>query len=137
MNAATILKLYLATLAIFLVIDLIWLGLVARGFYQKHLGGLMAEQVNWGAAFLFYLLFVAGVLIFAVVPALARQSALYAVFYGALFGLFTYATYDLTNLATLKGWPAAIVWVDIAWGIVLSGSVSGFGYLAGRWIGQG
>ena len=135
MNATTVVKLYLVTIPIFLVVDLIWLGILARGFYQKHLGGLMAEQVNWGAAFLFYLLFVGGILIFAVVPAMGRQSLGYAVIYGALFGLFTYATYDLTNLATLKGWPSAVVWVDIAWGIVLSSSVAGLSYLAGRWIG--
>ena len=135
MNAMSIAKLYLLTIPIFLVIDLLWLGILARGFYQRHLGGLMAEQVNWGAAFLFYLLFIAGILIFAVVPALQRNSIVHAIIYGALFGLFTYATYDLTNLATLKNWPAAVVWVDIVWGIVLSGSVAGLSYVGGRWIG--
>jgi uncharacterized membrane protein len=135
MTAMSILKLYGLTLPIFLVIDMIWLGIMARGFYQKHLGGLMAEQVNWGAALLFYLLFVAGILIFAVMPALERGSPWHALIHGALFGLFTYATYDLTNLATLKNWPAAVVWVDIAWGIVLSASVATLSYLTGRWLG--
>jgi len=93
---------YLITVPIFFIVDLVWLGVVAKSFYQKHLGYLMRPQVNWTAAILFYLLFIIGIVIFAVKPALEAQSGLRALAYGALFGFFTYATYDLTNLATVK-----------------------------------
>ncbi|NLI82097.1 MAG: DUF2177 family protein [Deltaproteobacteria bacterium] len=135
MSWGRIAYLYLVTIPIFLVLDFIWLGLVARGFYQSQLEGLFAERVNWGAAFIFYLLFVAGILIFAVLPAVERESWSYALVYGALFGLFTYSTYDLTNLATLKGWPLPLVMVDIAWGVFLSGSVAWASYAVARWLG--
>lgn len=121
---------YALMLAVFLAVDLIWLGIAAKRFYTKHLGRFFAEKVKWPAAFVFYLLFVAGILIFAVDPALADRSLIRAAVLGSLYGLFTYATYDLTNLATLKGWPMPIVVVDIAWGMVLSGLVSVAGYLA-------
>ncbi|MCJ7580145.1 MAG: DUF2177 family protein, partial [Candidatus Aminicenantes bacterium] len=83
---------------------------------------------------IFYLLFIAGILIFVVFPALEKESLTKAIILGALFGLFTYATYDLTNLATLKGWPLPIVFIDIAWGMVLSGIVSTSGYFFARWL---
>jgi len=128
------LKLYLATLATFFVIDMFWLGLVGRGFYRKYLGYLMSPRPNWAAAFVFYLLFVAGLLIFSVLPGLEADSLSRALLLGALYGLFTYATYDLTNLATLKDWPLTITVIDVLWGIVLSTSVAGVGYLAGKWL---
>ena len=95
----------------------------------------MRSPVNWPAAILFYLLFIGGIIFFAVRPALAETSIVKAIFYGVLFGLMTYATYDLTNLATLKDWPLTVTLVDLLWGMVLSGSVSAIGYLAGRWLG--
>ncbi|MCU0560115.1 MAG: DUF2177 family protein [Desulfobacterales bacterium] len=125
---------YAVMLAVFLAVDLVWLGVAARGFYQRHLGRFFAAKVNWPAAFVFYFLFVAGMLIFAVEPAVAVQSPLRAAVLGALYGLFTYATYDLTNLATLKDWPMPVVVVDIMWGVVLSGLVSVAGYTAATWI---
>ncbi len=95
------LKLYLLTVPVFFVIDLAWLGVVARDFYRDNLAHLLSATVNWPAAIVFYLIFIAGILYFAVVPALAEGSVWRAVINGALFGFFTYMTYDLTNLATL------------------------------------
>jgi len=123
---------YLAALAAFLVIDLTWLGVVARGFYRDRLGYLLSPNPNWTAAIIFYLLFVAGLLYFAVLPAVAAGSLRQVLISGALFGLITYATYDLTNHATVKDWPLAITLVDMAWGTVLATAVSFVGFLAGR-----
>jgi len=128
-------KLYLCTLVGFLAIDAVWLGVVARGFYRKHLGFLITDQPNWGAALAFYLLFVAGLLVFAVVPGLQAGSPRKVLLLGAFFGLVTYATYDLTNMATVKNWPWIVTLVDMAWGTVLAAAVSGIGYLSGRWLG--
>jgi uncharacterized membrane protein len=119
---------YLITVPIFFLIDLIWLGLVAKDFYKRHLGYLMRPEVNWAAAISFYLLFIVGIVIFAVKPALEAQSPMRALIYGALFGFFTYATYDLTNLATLKDWPWIVTMVDLAWGTSLCGAVAWAGY---------
>lgn len=117
-------KLYVATLIVFFAIDMAWLGLVARTFYQKHLGFLMAPAPNWAAAIVFYLLFIAGILVFVVVPGLEGGSLRTTLLRAALFGLITYATYDLTNLATLKDWPVLVSVVDMIWGVVLSVAVS-------------
>lgn len=103
-----LLKLYALTLAVFLAVDLLWLGVLARSFYQTHLGPLLSPVVNWPAALVFYLLYVVGILVFAVLPGLAKDSLAVADGWGALFGFFTYATYDLTNLATLKDWPLRV-----------------------------
>lgn len=116
------------------MIDIVWLGLVARGFYRSQIGSLLLEKPNWAAAIIFYLLFVVGILIFAVLPAVDDGEVQKAIIYGALFGFFTYATYDLTNYSTLKDWPFTIVVVDITWGIVLSGTVATASYYIGRWI---
>jgi uncharacterized membrane protein len=110
---------------------MIWLGLVAKNFYQDKIGYLLGP-INWPAAIIFYLLFIIGIIIFAVAPALQAQSLLKAIVLGALFGFFTYATYDLTNLATVRDWPLIVVFVDIAWGMVLSGSVATVSFLIGR-----
>jgi len=125
-------KLYLVSLAAFLAIDLLWLGLVARSFYQQQLGFIMAPSVNWFAAAIFYLLFILGILFFVVVPGLESDSLKTTLLRAALFGLITYATYDLTNLATLKDWPVLLTVVDIMWGTVLSVSVSWVGFVAGK-----
>lgn len=126
---------YLGTAAVFLLVDLVWLGVVARGLYRRHLGHLLADEVNWGAAIVFYLLFVVGILVFAVLPAVERGSAVRAALMGGLFGFFAYATYELTNLATLEGWPPGIVFVDIAWGTVLTAVVALAGYHVFGWLG--
>jgi len=127
-------KLYLLTLVAFFAIDMVWLGLVARGFYRKHLGFLLAPNPNWAAAILFYLLFVVGLLVFAVVPGLRAGSLGKALLLGALFGLLTYATYDLTNLATIKDWPLVITVVDMVWGVILASLVTCSGFLIGQWL---
>lgn len=125
--------LYLITLAVFFAIDMVWLGLVAKGFYRRQLGYLMSPQVKWGAAILFYLLFIVGLLIFAVRPGLLLyNSALTAFGLGALLGLICYATYDLTNLATIKDWPLLVTVIDLLWGTVLGGTVSLVSTLLGR-----
>jgi uncharacterized membrane protein len=127
-------KIYVSALVGFLVIDMIWLGVVARGFYRRHLGFLLADQVNWWAALSFYLLFVAGVLVFAVAPGLQANSLPRALLLGGFLGLVTYGTYDLTNLATAKNWPLIVTVVDMVWGTVLAAAVSCIGYLAGTWL---
>ena len=119
---------YLLTFAVFFIVDMAWLGFVAKDIYKKYLGNFLSDNVNWIAAFVFYLLFVAGVFIFAILPAIEKDSLRSAVIMGALFGFFTYATYDLTNLATLKDWPITIVFIDIIWGMVLTGIVSTAGF---------
>jgi uncharacterized membrane protein len=126
------LKLYLAMLASFLVIDMVWLGLVASAFYRKYLGFLMAPSPNWLVATLFYLLFVVGILVFVVLPALKANSLKTTLLRAALFGLITYATYDLTNLATLKDWPALMSIVDMLWGTVLTVLVGCIGFVVGK-----
>jgi len=128
MGFYSFLKNYLIALPVFFIVDMAWLGLVARGFYRKHLGYLLREQTLWAAAFLFYFIFIAGIVYFAVLPARAAGSMGKALLYGALFGFFTYATYDLTNLATVKDWPLVITLVDLCWGTVLCGSVSTITY---------
>jgi len=122
-------RIYLITVPIFFVIDLIWLGILAKDFYQRRLGYLMRPQVNWSAAILFYLIFIVGIVLFAVKPALEVQSPARAVVYGALFGFFTYATYDLTNLATVRDWPVIVTVVDLIWGTVLCGAVAWGSYV--------
>ena len=132
MTFKQMLPLYFLTLAVFFVIDMIWLGAVAKGFYRRHLGPLMSAKVNWLPAILFYLLFIVGLLIFAVHPALAAGNPLQALYLGALLGLISYATYDLTNLATLKDWPVVVTVVDLIWGTVLGGVVSYVSTILGR-----
>lgn len=119
---------YLAMTAAFFAIDIVWLGFVARDFYRNNIGHLMADQVNWYAAIIFYLLFILGIFIFAVLPASEKASFSKAITYGALFGFFTYATYDLTNLATLKNWPIGMTLIDMVWGSVLTAAVASVGY---------
>ena len=128
-------KLYLVSLASFLAIDMLWLGLVARSFYQQSLGFLLAPNTNWLAAGIFYLLFVAGILFFVVAPGLESGSLKITLLRAALFGLITYATYDLTNLATIKNWPLLITVVDMLWGTFLTISVSLVGFVVGKRLG--
>ena len=130
------LKLYCIALPIFFAIDMVWLGVAAKNFYDKHIGFLMKANVNWVAAILFYLLFIAGLVAFVVAPAIEKGSWVRALLFGALFGLITYATYDLTNLATLRDWPLVVTVVDLIWGMVLAASVSFATYLIATKIGR-
>ena len=111
---------------------MLWLGLVTRSFYQQYLGFLMDPSPNWFVAILFYLLFVVGILVFVVLPGLGANSLKTTLLRAALFGLITYATYDLTNLATLKDWPVLLSMVDMLWGTVLSVLVSSISFVAGK-----
>ena len=125
---------YIFTFIVFFIIDMAWLGFIAKDLYKKYLGDLLSEQVNWTAAIIFYLLFIVGVFIFAILPSVEKESLSSAITLGALFGFFTYATYDLTNLATLKGWPTTIVFIDIIWGAVLTALVSTAGFYIVNYI---
>jgi len=134
MNPGFFFKLYLLTVPIFFLLDIIWLGYVAKGFYRKHLGFILSPEVNWPAAIAFYLIYIAGILIFAVAPAIERLSLVRALVWGGLYGFFTYATYDLTNMALIKGWPMKIVVVDILWGMVLCAAVATASFGVARYI---
>jgi uncharacterized membrane protein len=123
--------LWLLTVPVFLLIDLVWLGFVARDFYRSQIGSLMADPIVWWAAILFYLFSIAGIVFFAVMPAIDAGSWTKALTLGAAFGFFTYMTYDLTNLATLQGWSVRLTVVDIAWGTVLCATVATLSYLIG------
>lgn len=114
------LKLYLVTFISFLAFDSLWLGLIAPQFYRSQIGYIMAEHPNFIAAGIFYLLFIAGMLVFVVEPGVSNMSIPQAVLRGAFFGLITYSTYDLTNLATLASWPILVTVVDMLWGTILS-----------------
>lgn len=124
MNISTLLIAFAATILFFFIIDIIWLAKIARGFYAEQLGDLMTRNVRWGVAITFYILYCIGILIFAVRPGLLAGSVQTAAMWGALFGFFCYATYDLTNLATTRDWPTKMVIVDIIWGTILTGSVA-------------
>jgi uncharacterized membrane protein len=116
---------YLASLGTMAVLDAAWLGLVAPAFYKKHIGFIMTDKPNWFAAVAFYLIFIAGVTVFVVYPGWHNSYSLVKVgLLGALFGLVTYATYDLTNQATLKNWPHIVTVVDLIWGTLLTATVS-------------
>jgi len=134
MSISYYLKLYVLTVPVFFVIDLLWLGVLARGFYRRYLGFILSPEVNWSAAVTFYLIYIAGIIFFAVRPALASDSLGEAALLGSLFGFFTYATYDLTNMATIKGWPLKIVMIDILWGTCLCALVAGLSFLIAKWL---
>jgi uncharacterized membrane protein len=123
---------YASAAVVFLVLDIIWLSQVTEKIYQPALGSLLADQVFLPAAIAFYLIYVAGIMVLAVQPGLRAQSLLTAILTGAMLGLVAYGTYDLTNLATLKGWPLHVALLDLAWGTVVTAIASGAAYLAMR-----
>lgn len=135
MSAFDFLKLYALTAVVFFAIDLVWLGVVAADFYRDSLGHLMGENVLWGAALLFYAIYIAGILVFAVLPGLDAGSLLRTVILGAFLGFFAYATFDLTSRALFVDFPLRVVVVDLAWGTVLTAAVASAGYGFGRWLG--
>lgn len=126
------LKLYAIALPVFFAMDMVWLGLVAKNFYRDQIGFLMKSEINWAAAFVFYLLFILGLVLFVISPAIEKNSWVHALLFGALFGVVTYATYDLSNLATLQDWPLLVTIVDLAWGATLAASVSTATYFIAR-----
>lgn len=121
---ASYVKMYGVALVVFLIIDLVWLAFIAKTLYQKELGFIMSAKPNWTAAILFYLIFIVGLVFFVINPAVQKDSWTYALFVGMLFGLISYSTYDLTNLATLADWPLKITIIDLIWGSSLGGFVS-------------
>ncbi len=127
-------KLYAVTTPVLFAIDLVWLGVVANKFYRARLGDLMRPDPRWAAAILFYLLYVAALIVFAVQPGLERASLSRATLLGAGLGLICYATYDLTNLALAKGFPTIVAVVDIAWGTALSAGVAAVAYKLAEWL---
>lgn len=117
----------------FFVIDLLWLGVVARDFYQKHLELWLRPSPNWTVAIIFYLVYIAGIFVFVVRPNLETETWK-VVLLGGFFGFVTYATYDLTNHATMKGWPWIVSVVDISWGSTLCAAVALAGHLTAKWL---
>jgi len=124
---------YLAALPAFVVVDLLWLGVIAKGFYRGALRPVMVDRIRVAPALLFYLVYPAGLTLFAIAPALATGDIARAAALGGAFGFFAYATYDLTNLATLRDWPVRLTILDLAWGTVLSAAaaVAGFAVALG------
>lgn len=129
-----LLKLYGIAFVVFFVVDLIWLGLVAKDLYQKEIGSLLKPDVNWAAAIIFYLLFILGLVIFVINPAVESGSLAKAMMLGAFFGLVTYATYDLTNLATMRDFTLRITVIDLTWGTFLGFITSTLTYLINDWL---
>ncbi|MSR71537.1 MAG: DUF2177 family protein [Candidatus Taylorbacteria bacterium] len=128
-------KLFAIALPVFIALDLLWIGVVAKGFYAKQIGSLLKQDVNWTAAIIFYLIFITGLVTFVISPAVEKGSWTYALLFGALFGLVCYATYDLTNLALAKDWPFLVTIVDMAWGAVIAALVSTVTYFIASKIG--
>ncbi len=126
---------YAGALIASLCADALWLGTMAKRLYRPTLGDIMLPGVNLPPAIAFYLLYPAGVILFAVVPALRMGSPVAAIVYGALLGLFAYATYDLSNYATLRNWTLGLTLIDIAWGMALSALAATVGYAVAEWVG--
>lgn len=124
---------YLAAAFVIVALDMLWLGYIAKAMYQQAIGHLMAEQPRLLAALAFYVLYAAGLMVFAVTPQAEDPAWGKTVLMGALFGFFAYATYDLSNLATLRNWPVGLALVDIAWGTVLSAAAATAGKAALNW----
>ena len=126
---------YIVSLLVFLAIDAVWLGFIARDFFVSQMGPLLRDDPNFAVAGIFYLFFVAGILYFAVIAGLRENSLMVAVLNGAFLGLLAYGTYDITNLAVLKGYPPLLAAVDMAWGTFVSGVTAGAGYYAAKMFG--
>ena len=134
MLSTQLFKLYGLTAIVFLAIDIVWLGVVASGFYQKHMGHLMRSDVILPAALLFYLLYVVAILVFAVLPGLESQSINRTLALGAFLGLVAYSTFDLTCLALFKNFPVKVVIIDLIWGTVLTATVAGISHKIGEFL---
>ena len=132
MNIIGFFKMFAATGAAMFALDMLWLGVVAKGLYARQMGSLLRPDVKWVPAMLFYLLYVSAVVVFVVMPAAERKSLTRALGFGAFFGLAACATYDLTSLALIRDFPVLIVVVDLAWGMVLTAIASGAGYFVAR-----
>lgn len=121
---------FLISMVIFLVLDMLWLNVIAKRFYAQELGDLMTDQVRILAAVIFYIIFIVGMIYFVIYPAFLEASLTAALVNGLFFGFICYATYDLTNLATIRNWPLAMTLVDLVWGTFLGGMTSMLSFLA-------
>jgi uncharacterized membrane protein len=128
---------YLGAAAAMIVLDAIWLTLAVPRLYQPAIGHLLAEKPNLAIAAVFYLLYLVGIVVFAVMPAREAGSWIYAAMLGGLLGAVAYGTYDFTNLSTLKGWPLSLSLIDVAWGVVLTATAGLAGSLAASWLSPG
>lgn len=135
MSVGKLAGLYLITTAVFFGLDFIWLSTATSRIYKPYLGDLLAEKPNLPVAAAFYLVYIVGLIALAIIPGLREGAVTGALWRGALFGLLAYATYDLTNLATIRGWAWQISLIDMVWGTVLNSAVAIVGYYAGRWLG--
>jgi uncharacterized membrane protein len=122
-------KVYILAFLVFILIDSIWLGLIAKKLYKKQIGFLMKENFDMKVALIFYLVFIVGLVFFVLNNAIINQSWQYALFAGMFYGFITYATYDITNLATIKDWPVMLTVIDIIWGSLLCCTTSIITYL--------
>lgn len=129
-----IFKTYIVTFVVFFAIDIIWLGFIAKDMYRNNIGHLMADTTNWPAAIIFYLFFIGGLVFFVVNPSLEKESWTQALMWGGFFGFICYATYDMTNLATLRDWPLKMTIIDITWGSILNALTSAVSYFIVRLI---
>ncbi len=134
MSAGYYVKLYSVTLVAYIVLDLAWVGVIARPLYQDYLSFLLTPSVNWLVMILFYLLFSVGLLVFVIIPGQQAGSLQNMLVLAAFFGLVTYATYDLINFATIKDWPVVVSVVDLFWGVVVSTLVSYVSFSFGKWL---
>ncbi|MBT2685074.1 DUF2177 family protein [Bacillus sp. ISL-37] len=125
-------RIYSVTFVVFLMLDSVWLGVISPALYKEQIGHLLAPEVNWTAAVMFYILFIAGLVFFAVNPSIQQNSWKAALRNGAFFGLVCYATYDLTNQATMRDWPLLITAIDLMWGTFICGISSLVSFFIGR-----
>ena len=128
MTLGQYLLVYFISLAVFLAVDILWLGVIAKNFYRNQLSSLMLSKIKWPPALIFYAVYIFGILVLVISPAIDKSSFAQAFSAGALLGLISYSTYDLSNLATLKNWPVKVVVADIVWGTLLTAAVSTVAY---------
>ena len=126
LETTDVLLIYGITASAFFLIDLLWIGVIAKGFYAKFVGSMMGDQVNWVAASIFYLIYIGGIVLFVLIPALKNGSGvLHVMVMGGLLGLFAYSTFDLTALALFKDWRLIVALVDMVWGTLLTAGTAG------------
>ncbi len=127
-------KLFLTSFATFLILDAIWLGFVAKDFYAKQLSFYLTDNVVWSSALIFYIIFNIGLLVLVILPSIEKNSYTVLIIYAVLYGLVTFATYDLTNLATIKEWPLIVSLVDMAWGMFVAFSSASAAFYANKYL---
>lgn len=137
MPTGKLIALYGITTLVFFALDFVWLSTATSRVYQPYLGDLLSPKPNLAVAGVFYLFYVVGLIALAIIPGLKEGAVVGALWRGALFGLLAYATYDLTNLATINGWAWQVSVIDMVWGTTLNTLVAAAGFYAGRWLGLG